>query len=246
MSKNLKLVFQIISTLVFVGLLIPFYFYIRHNEVSAQNTLIRKAKNDYYQREFLSAYKTYERLLDSMNFNDERARMNYGNAAFMSSAILKSGFYGSTRQNSPEIPDSVLQQLAVKSQDAYILLTTSEDRKLASQAYNQIGYSAIKSQFGKEGSDSILYQALFNFKQALKEDPRNDSARYNYELIKKIISFPETTMAATNALISQRRYVEAAELLERNMARDIRLKDQQEFLKRLKSVAGIDTTFKKK
>ena len=86
MSKKLKLVFQIISTLVFLGLFVPFYFYIRNNEVRVQNSLIRKAKNDYFQREFLSAYKTYERLFDSTNFDDERARMNYGNAAFVAAS----------------------------------------------------------------------------------------------------------------------------------------------------------------
>jgi hypothetical protein len=30
------------------------------------------------------------------------------------------------------------------------------------------------------------------------------------------------------------------------MARDIRLKNQQDFLNRIKSIAGIDTTFTKK
>ena len=48
-------------------------------------------------------------------------------------------------------------------------------------------------------------------------------------------------MTATNALISQRRYVEAAELLERNMARDIRLKNQQELLQRSFTADGAVT-----
>lgn len=245
MSKRTKTILQVLLMILFLGLLVPFYFYIRENKIGHQNDLIRKARDEYFQREFLSAYKTYERLLDSLSVEDEPARMNYANAALMSSAILKSGFYGSTRANSPVVPDSVLQQLALKSRDTYTILTTSQDQELASLAHNQLGYSAIKSDFGKSASDSVLYVALYNFKEALKADPRNDSARYNYELIKKIIGFPETTMAATRALIAEHRYIEAAELLERNMARDIRLKDQQEFLKRLKSVAGIDTTFKK-
>jgi hypothetical protein len=246
MSRTTRLILKILSALAFVALVVVFFLFLKDNQITKENRLIRKAKDEYYQREFVSAYATYKILFDSLNFEDDAALLNYGNAAFMSSSILKNGMYGGRQSNKQPQPDSVLKNLANTSQDIYLVLTASDKNKLASMAHNQLGYSAIKSSFAANASDSILLQSLNSFKEALKADPANDSARYNYELIKKIIGFPETILAQTKSLVAQHRYVEAANLLEKSMARDIRLKNQQDFLNRIKSIAGIDTTFTKK
>jgi hypothetical protein len=60
---------------------------------------------------------------------------------------------------------------------AYQTITGSPDRLIGSVAHQQLG---ILSNRTKE------YEAALNhFKQALKKDPSNDDARYNYELLKK-------------------------------------------------------------
>lgn len=246
MRKKGHVVFSVLSIVGFLALLIPVYFYLRSDKIARTNRLIEEAKDQYFAREFLSAYKTYEQLIDSSSFYDDAALINYANSGFLSSNILKNGFYG--RGKGPDLPDTALQKLANHSQSMYSILTTSEKSKIASMAHNQLGYATIRSaeSFTDESdADSIFFQSLEHFKQALKKDPNNDSARYNYELIKKALGFPETVLQETRSLIAQRRYIEAAAVLEAAMARDLRLAKQKEFLQRIKAVAGIDTTYRR-
>ncbi len=65
------------------------------------------------------------------------------------------------------------------AQRNYGLLTSSEDRSLQSVAYQQIGVVASNQKKYKE--------ALAVFKESLKANPANEEARYNYELVKKLL-----------------------------------------------------------
>ena len=62
---------------------------------------------------------------------------------------------------------------------SYIPLTQSKNTKLKSVAHQQMG--VLNNRQGK------LEDALNDFKQALKADPTNEDARYNYEMVKKKI-----------------------------------------------------------
>jgi DNA polymerase III gamma/tau subunit len=59
----------------------------------------------------------------------------------------------------------------------YKNVVAGDNKNLKSLAYQQLGVIA--------GKNKLLEQALNFFKQALINDPGNDEARYNYELIKK-------------------------------------------------------------
>ena len=61
----------------------------------------------------------------------------------------------------------------------YELLRDSKDNALASRAYQQLGI--IKNKQKK------MEEALAYFKQALRKDPSNEEARYNYEILKKLL-----------------------------------------------------------
>ena len=63
------------------------------------------------------------------------------------------------------------------AQQHYRQLSGSADRQVKSVAQQQMGVVAHKQQQLKE--------ALHHFKEALKADPTNEDARYNYELLKK-------------------------------------------------------------
>ena len=66
-----------------------------------------------------------------------------------------------------------------RAQQNYSRLTASEDRSLKSVAYQQMGVVA---------SDQKKYEeALAIFKESLKANPNNEEARYNYELVKKLL-----------------------------------------------------------
>lgn len=62
--------------------------------------------------------------------------------------------------------------------EQYEILTTSENNKIASTALQQLGLLAVSR--GKND------KALLYFKQALKIDPVNEKARFNYELLTKL------------------------------------------------------------
>lgn len=61
----------------------------------------------------------------------------------------------------------------------YLPLTTSKNTRLKSVALQQLG--VLNNRQGK------LEEALANFKEALRTDPTNEDARYNYEMVKKKI-----------------------------------------------------------
>ncbi len=60
---------------------------------------------------------------------------------------------------------------------AYQKLLTSQNKTLKSNAYQQLGVL--------NNRQSRLEEALTNFKEALKTDPTNEDARYDYEMVKK-------------------------------------------------------------
>lgn len=63
------------------------------------------------------------------------------------------------------------------SRQQYQLLTDSKTKPIASRAFQQLG--VMNNREGK------FEEALNYFKQAVKNDPTNDEARYNYEMLKK-------------------------------------------------------------
>jgi Ca-activated chloride channel homolog len=63
--------------------------------------------------------------------------------------------------------------------NAYAPLTQSKNSKIKSIANQQLGVAA-----NKQGKSE---EALNHFKQALKADPTNEDARFNYEIVKKKI-----------------------------------------------------------
>jgi tetratricopeptide (TPR) repeat protein len=66
-----------------------------------------------------------------------------------------------------------------QAQNAYLAMTNSTNAHFRSVSYQQLGVLAHRQ--GK------LEEALNYFKSALKADPSNEEARYNYEMVKKKI-----------------------------------------------------------
>lgn len=65
----------------------------------------------------------------------------------------------------------------IASQQHYQQLVDSKNNSISSRAFQQLG--VMNNREGK------FEQALSYFKQAIKADPTNDEARYNYEMLKK-------------------------------------------------------------
>jgi Ca-activated chloride channel family protein len=70
-----------------------------------------------------------------------------------------------------------LEKDSANAMSTFQSLTNSAKREISSKAHQQLGVMA--NQKGK------FEQALNDFKQAIKADPTNESARYDYEMLKK-------------------------------------------------------------
>ena len=70
----------------------------------------------------------------------------------------------------------------------YKAVTSMAEPSMASSAHNQLGIISYKmSEQSPDEKESFMQNALGNFKKALLKNPENEQARYNYELLKKLI-----------------------------------------------------------
>jgi Ca-activated chloride channel homolog len=226
-----------------VAIAIPAYRYVRANPISKANDLKVAAEEAYLARNYVSAHEHYKTLIDSLHISDEPVRLNYANATYLSSNVMLE-FYNQNK--GPEkniVGDSTLKHLVSISQSEYLALSGSGQNLISSKASNQLGYGLLRGTqvFEQSNPDSILVEALDHFKRALRADPGNDSIRHNYELIKKIVAYPETVLAESKALIAEKKYKQAASLLQAGMRRDPRLRKQRDFFDRLRIVIQIDS-----
>jgi Ca-activated chloride channel homolog len=236
-----NILISIMSVVLVIVLMIPAFIFVQKNPISKSNRLKSKAKDEYINKEYVEAYHSYKLLIDSLALANDAASMNYANSAYLSSALLMKGLKEAATRGSNS-PDSTLIQIGAVGKETYSMLTGSSNESIASMAANQLGYATLKGTNIFEGKgDSALFAALEYFKTAVRKDPANDSARYNYELVKKIIDFPETVMAEARAMVAQKKYIEAAKILENGMRKDPRLRQQQDFMQRLRTVISIDS-----
>ena len=90
------------------------------------------------------------------------------------------------------------QKDTTNAQQYYSRVLSSEDTQLRSLAYQQMGViNKQKNEFDK---------ALSDFKSALKSNPSNDDARYNYELLKQMIEQQEQQQENENKDIEPSEY----------------------------------------
>lgn len=114
----------------------------------------------------------------------------------------------------------------------YQLVSASND-KLRSIAFQQMG--VIKNKQGKPT------EALQYFKDAIKADAANMDARYNYELLKKYIDYPEIILNKFRLLVDQHRYKEARNFLKRKMIESKRIRQYKDYNDRVQIIITIDS-----
>ncbi|WP_226388708.1 tetratricopeptide repeat protein [Penaeicola halotolerans] len=131
---------------------------------------------------------------------------------------------------------------------AYEALLDNADKQAASIAYTQLGIMQAK--------DKELEKAAELFKQALKKDPKNDNARYNYELVKKMLQkqqqeqdqqdkiepseFAKQQKAIADDLVNKRDYRAALQVMIEAYQKDQTVQAYQDFVQRLTEVVEVD------
>lgn len=233
------------------GIAFLYFSVIRKSPLAEISSAKREAKRNYLDGRFVDATLLYQHLVDSLKVDEEPVTINYANAGFLS-AGLDSAFFAKQAQ-SPEKNDSSqtgsAQHVVLNTaQQNYLKLTGAKNNTIASAANNQLGIFILKTQ-GPPGEsdqtgkvvDSLIRQSLIHFKEALKKDPSNDSARYNYELLKLKLNFPEMVYNMAEQLIQRRRYGQAYKLMEAASKKDSRMKKYEEFTKKVEAVYKIDS-----
>lgn len=236
-----------------IGGIVYAFIYVGKNRSSQIASLKSAAKKQYLSGDFEKAATSNRELIDSFRVDDEAVKINFANAGFLSlaydSTTGSSKFEGIKSDSSNLKNIGATYNLKEAAYQEYLSLTKANSKNIASIANNQLGISALKTggKFIDEGDDtpdkvdSLLRQSVILFQEALRKNPDNDSARYNYELLKEKLNFPLKVYAQAEALVKQRRYRDAHQLMQKAMQRDSRMKKYEDFAKKIYSVYQIDS-----
>lgn len=143
-------------------------------------------------------------------------------------------------------------QYASKPDEAlgfYDQATQNPNKIVASFAYNQAGVIL--------GNKKEYQTALSKFQSALMQDPLNEQARYNYELLARWLQrdeerkqqnenkpepsdFAKRKKAEADRLVEQFRFKDALSLMEEALAQDATVAAYQDFMTTLKDVVEIN------
>lgn len=165
-------------------------------KIAKSNKLKRTASEAYNEGNYELAIQSYKQLLDSLEVDDDKARLNLANAAYIMSyggdnmGLLNEISSGETMVEDTAALNAISDDLRFFdiADSNYKHVKDGSDPLLASMAHNQLGIISYK--MGEQSPDekeSFTQSALGNFKKALLNNPENDQARYNYELLKKLI-----------------------------------------------------------
>lgn len=249
-----NILYGVLICLMLAGIVVAF-IYAGKTTNALVGALKSKAKEQYLSAQYKEAALTNRTLLDSFKIDEDAIRLNFANAAYLhseldSTATRKNNGYEGIKADSSNLKnlDRSLSFLAT-SQQEYLTLTKAKHKVLASMANNQLGILSLKENgaFIDEGTnspdkiDSLLRQSIVLFQEALRKDPDNDSARYNYELLMKKLDFPAAVYAHAEQLVKQRRYRDAYQLMTNAIKRDARMKKYEEFTQKVFAVYKIDS-----
>ena len=127
------------------------------NDIARINTLKQEAQTAYKAGDYETALSKYEELTNDMDVSTDEISLNMAHAYYH------------------------LQDTAKALRAYNELSSVAENKKIQSVAYNQVG--VLYNEMDPSGKNDKA--ALNAFKAALKADPTNEEARYNYEVLKK-------------------------------------------------------------
>lgn len=223
------------------------------NEAGHSNRLKRTARRAYSEGHYAEAFKELALLADSLGITDDPIILNRAHSGFQLSRRDSNQVLYKVLHEPDKIDSTYREQMAQPLAyagcfDYYkTLAATAEDPHLASIALNQLGVIsyAYRNQQALEEQEKDLNNASSYFREALVEFPENDIARYNYELIRRKIDYPEIVLQRVKSLIAQQRYKEAREYLQQAMQQDGFIKKKYEdYVTRIQHIIMIDSLAK--
>ncbi len=200
----------------------------RQSPIAEYNRLIREGKKGLLGGNARGAQRSLGRVLDSLKIAEERVALNFAHAGFI------------VRQQTGR--DDTMQRYSLDTvRTVYNALGASPHATLAALAHNQLGNTQVKFAPPDPAQlENTLHEAINHYKNALRKDPANDSIRYNYELLQRVLVFPQEVLATVDRLVSQRKYGLAYQFLALSRQRDPRLDAYADMRQRLKAINEID------
>ena len=232
------------------GLIVAAIFIGKNNNITAVNSTKRQARKAYMKADYKDAFKELKFLVDSLQFTKDEARLDLAHSGYLASRfdstgnVARDAAKNGTPTDTAALKKMVGENTYSSAVENYGRVSESEKYRLASIAYNQLGITTYTArnveEEGKE--DEALLEAVNYFKSALKKDPENEFARYNYELLRKRIQYPDIVMNQVRSLVHQRKYREARQVLHEALRRDSRMqKNYSDYVQRLENVISIDS-----
>ena len=162
------------------------------NNIAKINKLKSEAQSSYMAGDYQAAVEKYGILVDSFQVNEEEILMNYANAAFLALGSGNSPVEGVTGPASAVPPaEGSTERFLNIAQSTYTNLAQNASPDLQSKALNQLGVMAYQSDPAPRPNKKVLTQAQGLFKSSLKTDQHNQQARFNYELVTKMLDQQE-------------------------------------------------------
>jgi hypothetical protein len=241
--KDIRFIFGGILLFAGAGCLLLAFLSFRDTESGVLSQALKDQKRYYNKGEYTLAYTVSEFLVDSLKVTQDEVRLNYANAAYLCA------MRDSSRSIYLNPADTITGD--VKNFFTYMntALTTTKNlaagasrNVITSTAYNHMGVILCKNLSEDQPEEKVLEEASGYFRNALQQDSDNEFARFNYELIRRKIEYPEMVIAQVKSLINQRRYRQARLVLDRGVHVDERVKKNYgDFVERIDNIIKIDS-----
>jgi tetratricopeptide (TPR) repeat protein len=225
------------------ALLVFALIYGRTTKAVRTHTLAREARSSYNTAEYNDALSSLQFLVDTLGFRKEGAQLNLAHAGFLAARYDSAG---RARDSQPVDTVSLNRMKELITLNGVIvnydkLIAPGVDPYYSSRAYNQLGVVAYNTR-NRQDETAAMTEAAEHFRNALRKDPKNDEARYNYELIRYRIDYPEMIMARVRELIRRRNYKAARNLLKDAFDRDAQIRrGYEDYVIRLENIIRIDS-----
>jgi tetratricopeptide (TPR) repeat protein len=215
--------------------------------IAQVHTLKQGARAAYLSADYRKALSSLQYLVDSLAFSDDAATLDLAHAGFLSSRFDSAKVARDRAKGGYPLDSNAVNEMKkglqkTNSLETYQHLSEMATKNtFASTAYNQLGVIAYNLRSAAKEPEA-MNEAVQDFKSALKKDPANDFARYNYELIRKRIDYPEMIMSKVRSLIHQRKYKEARTVLKKALEKDNQMKmNFADYVQRLENIINIDS-----
>ena len=242
-------------------------------EIGKTNRLKKDARDAIKNEEYTMAVLYYGELIDSLGYEGPGATMNMANAAFELSygqsnylqRIAAKKYLEEIQKKSGQatldtLADAELdniEQFGGIAESRYFKLEQTDEKWILSNAFNQRGiitYLQSQAEQAGQDKDDLFNQTLNHLKNALRANPNNEEARYNYELLKKIererqeneeedkpeaSEFAKQMKALADEKRKEGKFDEAMQIMIQALQQDETVMVYKEFMDKLQKVADI-------